>query len=298
MQISIPTLQAGSITAVAHAYAGGRQASAMSYIWTSSSIGLAGSLLMYGVIGGNIGWRPVALGLSLLPVLLIPLILTMPTSPRTAGSRTIQSRVAESFRFLLRRRSLWIALVSTLSMSGAISALFLMPFVLRAQSFDAGATGLLLLSNVAGSVIGTPIIGNLADRFGPSRPLAAGLLLGGGALAALSFLATEPLVIVACLATLGGVMSGAQALLQSVAADLARKLGVGTAAALGGMRLAQAVGPTVGPTIAGIVYLRWGATPALLGVATLLVIAAALALRTLGEERTHVDVPAVPAPSF
>src|SRR5438132_2701023 len=107
--VALPTLQAGSITAVAHAYASGGRASAMSYLWTSASVGMATSLLIFGMFSTAYGWRAVALGLAIAPLVVIPLVVRLPTVA-DLGKRTIGARARglESLRFIKRPESLLI----------------------------------------------------------------------------------------------------------------------------------------------------------------------------------------------
>jgi MFS family permease len=186
-----------------------------------------------------------------------------------------------------------IALVSNISVSAGVAGLFLIPFVLRDQSYSVAATGFILLANVAGSVLGTPLIGNIADRFGTVKPLVFSFAIAGAALGLLSLVAANTVVTVVCLAIFGGTTGGAQALTQSITADAAKALGIGTAGALGSMRLVQFIMPTFAPSLAGVIYVRFGPGAALAAVAVLLLVAALVAMRMM-RPADRMDVIAVP----
>jgi MFS family permease len=125
-------------------------------------------------------------------------------------------------------------------------------------------------------------MGALADRFGPARPVAAGMFCGALALLVVAAAGPQPPILVGCLAILGALANGTPAVLLSATPDVAAQVvGVGTGSALGITRLALSLGPAVSPTIIGFLFLAVGGTTTELLLACVFATAGALAIAVL-----------------
>jgi len=259
--ITIVCLQAGFHTAVAKAFRPSARAAAMSTMFVATSVGSVASLLLFGEVGGRIGWRAVALGVCWLPLLAIPVVLAMPHVSAGHAEKTIRQIGSDAVTFLLHGRAIALAGLMTLTAGSAMAVQFLIPFVLRGHSYGAGATGLLLIPFIIGGIVGSPLMGGLSDRLGPARPVAIGMTCGALALGALAALGPEPPVLIGCFLVLGTLANGGQAVLLSSTADLASTLpDVGTGSAMGITRLSMSFGPAISPTVTGWLFLRTGGT--------------------------------------
>ena len=282
MGICIVCLQAGFHTAIAKAFRDRGRASAMSTLFVASSLGSVASLLLFGEIGGRVGWRPVALGISWLPLLALPLVLTMPDVAAGDVKKTLSEIVRDSSRYLLHGRAIALSGLMILTAATAFGTQFLIPFVLRGHSYGAGATGLLLIPFIIGGLVGAPLMGALTDRLGAARPVAVGMFCGAFALTVLAWSGPQPPILVVCFLILGTLANGGQAVLLSSAAEAASRLtDVGTGSALGITRLAQSFGPAISPTIIGFLFLRTGGTTTELVLAAVLATAGFMAIGVL-----------------
>ncbi len=296
--ISIVCLQAGFHTAIANAFRDKGRASAMSMLWVATSIGGVASLLLFGELGGRIGWRTVALGIFWLPLLALPLTLTMPDTAVAGARKTLSEIGRDSLRYLVHGRAIALCGLMTLSAGTAFGTQFLIPFVLRSHDYGAGATGLLLVPYILGGLVGSPLIGALADRFGAARPVAVGMFCGAISLAVLAAAGPQPAILVGCFLILGALANGGPAVLLSATADVAAQVaGVGAGSALGITRLALSLGPAVSPTIIGFLFLAAGGTTtefllaAVFAVAGIMGIAVLAGLRQAGVHSTPESSP-------
>jgi len=136
-------------------------------------------------------------------------------------------------------------------------SVFVMPFALRELGFGPAQSSVILVSSVVGSIVGAPIVARISDIAGMRLTLT--WVFGLSAIAILGLIAIQELaLIVAGLLVLGACLGGVTALTQGRIAEEARVAGVPTASALSGMRLAQSIGPGLGPSVAGIGYVHGG----------------------------------------
>jgi predicted MFS family arabinose efflux permease len=286
MGISIVCLQASFHTALAITFPGSGRNTAMSMLFVGSSLGSVISLVLFGQLGDHLGWRAVALGICWLPLAALPLTLAIPNLRPIGARRTLAQIGHDSARYLLHGRAAALFGLMSLIAGSAYATQFVIPFVLRGHAYGAGTTGLLLMPYILGGLIGSLLLGALADHLGPTRPLAIGATGGALALVALAVVGPHPLLLIGCFFVLGTLANGGQAVLLSAAAQLAsQRPGVGAGSALGVIRLAQSLGPAVSPTIIGIVFLASGGGAAELTLATAFALAAALAAPILGRPR-------------
>jgi MFS family permease len=95
----------------------------------------------------------------------------------------------DPIRALLRRPSVWLALMALVSVQVVMVLVMTMtPLHMMSNGHDLAAVGLVLSAHTFGMYALSPISGRLTDRFGGSPVIVAGLLISGGA-AALSALA-------------------------------------------------------------------------------------------------------------
>lgn len=282
MGICIVCLQAAFHTAVAKTFRASGRAAAMSMLFVASSIGGVASLLLFGGIGGRVGWRPVALGVAVLPLLALPFVARMPDVAAGDAKKTISEIIRTSVRYVVHGRALALSVLMILTAAAALATQFMIPFVLRSNSYGAAATGLLLVPYIVGGLIGAPLMGRLTDLFGAARPIAGGMLIGAGSLTALSVIGTQPLFMIGCFFVLGTLANGGQAVLLSSAAELASRLdSVGAGSALGITRLAQSLGPAVSPSIIGFLLLNEGDAATERVIAVVFIVCAVLAVVVL-----------------
>jgi len=293
MGVCIVGLQAGFHTAVAKAFRDTGRAAAMSTLFVASSLGSVASLLLFGEIGGRVGWRAVALGICWLPLLAIPFVLRMPDVAAGDTKKGLAEIGRDSMRYLVHRRAIALAGVMILTAGSANATQFLIPFVLRGHSYGAGATSLLLVPYIIGGLVGAPLMGALSDRLGAARPVAVGMFGGAVSMVVLAAVGPQPPVLVVCFMILGMLANGGQAVLLSSTADMAQRVaGVGAGSALGITRLAQSFGPAVSPTIIGFFFLRTGGTTTELILAGVFTIAGVLAAAVLAGLRQVSTQPA------
>ena len=270
-------LQAGCTVAVAKAYSTGGRAHALSLVWAVSSGGTAVSLLLFGIVGGQFGWRPLALSLAWIPIIVLPIAWTFPEPDSIGERKGMMSRSLEPLRFLLNRRGLSFALMMFLLGGAGVASTFLFAFIIRANSYSAAATAIFLMPYIVGPVLTAPLVGALADRFGYRLPLMLPLAFGMAVLIGVVAVGPQPLLVIGCLFVIGSVSYSGQALMQSLVADAAdRTAHMGTGAAMAGVRVIQALGPAVAPGLTGLAYVKLGAAQAELGLVATLFIAALL----------------------
>ena len=286
MGISIVCLQAGFHTALAKAFRASGRSTALSTLWVATSIGSVASLLIFGQLGGRYGWRPVTLTVCWVPLLALPFVLRMPDVTAGEERRSLRHIGQDSLAFLRHRRALALSGVMMLTAGAATATLFLFPFVLRQHSYGAGATALLLVPYIVGGLLGSPLMGALADRFGPARPVACAAGVGGAALAVIVWAGPHPGILVVSFFLLGILANGGQAVLLSSTAELASRLGaVAVGSAMGICRLAQSIGPAVSPSIIGFLFLTAGEKAPELVLAAVLGISAVLGFVILSKLR-------------
>ena len=268
MGLAIPFYAGGSITAVAAAYSAARRGGPLGYIQSGTSLGQVVAFLVVGALAPLATWRQVSVGMALLPLAVVWLALTVP-DPIPRRRRSLIAGTVESLRFLRRPGPAAIALVAAGALTAGSAALYVLPFALRGESLDARAASLLLLPYLLGAVVGAPLAGRAADRFGYRLTLAVLLPLGAAAAWTVALSGPRPELVVPTYLALGVAAMSIPALAAGLAARWAEVGGVATGAALGGVRLAQSTGPALGPTVGGLVYVHAGmsATLAVTGLA-------------------------------
>ncbi len=149
---------------------------------------------------------------------------------------------------------------------------------------------MLLIAFLAGSALGGPVVGRIADSIGGRVPALTTSLLATVALVALGVSALSPVVAVPSLFLVGADVSVIAALAGAAIVDLAYRLGEGTGAALGAIRVGQGLGPGLFPTIAGVTFVRAGTagTFLTLSAAMLLGLAFSAAVRWTEPRRAGV----------
>jgi MFS family permease len=254
-----------SYAVVADAYTTGR-AQAMGVIQIAVNTGQVAGFLSAGAVGAVIGWRGFSLAIALLPLALIPFVFGMPEVQRPPSGRTLYGELGAAARFLVWPPSLAIAVTAAMALGAGFGASYLLPFLARAHGIGEGWTSALLVPYVTGSVVGAPLAGRWADRAGVRAPLAASLAVAG--LASLAFALAfglagfSPLAVVVCFALIGAGASSGVAMCATTVVELAARTGTGFGAALGGLRVGQALGPALAPAVGGLLLVRAGSVAA------------------------------------
>lgn len=276
--LSVPLCNSACLAAVANAYAGEGRAEALGLVLSGTNLGQIMGFVVVGILGQSIGWRSISLGLAAVPLLLTPLVATMPETARererTSPERTpatLGRRLNDALRFLVDPMAARLATIGLLALGAGSAATYLLPFLLRQQSIGSAVTGLLLLPFVGGALLGGPALGRLADRSGALLPIRLALLVATAAIAVFAAAGPRPATVAGCFLILGFCVGGVLSLVPSQIVDLAESKGwIGTGAALGGLRVAQMLGPTLGPAFAGGVFVWLGPVAALLAASAAL----------------------------
>jgi MFS family permease len=88
----------------------------------------------------------------------------------------------DPFRVLLRRPTVWVALVSLVAVQVTMVLVMTMtPLHMTAHGHDLLAVGLVISAHTLGMYALSPVSGHLTDRFGSPIVIAAGLLVSGAA---------------------------------------------------------------------------------------------------------------------
>jgi YNFM family putative membrane transporter len=273
-----PLIVAAAFAAVADAYAGAGRAEAMGIISAAISLGQITGFLVAGLVGQWVGWRGYSLGVAVLPFFLLLPTLTMPEPPRTTHQLSLGRSMLRAVRFLLAPQAAGLALVAALALGAGFSAGYVLPFVARQFGYGEGATSLLLVPYVVGSIVGSPLVGRWADRAGIPGVLLGCLAAAALALALFGILPFNLPVEVLCYLLIGGGCGAALSLASTAIVHQAGRMGEGSGAALGGLRVGQQLGPALGPALSGLAFAHGGRLPAFLLLAALLVVAAAIAV--------------------
>jgi MFS family permease len=292
-----PFMVTAAYSVVADAYRNAGRAQAIGIVQSATNVGQGAGFLLAGLLAPWLGWRTFSLLLGVLPVALLVFVLRIPEPARSERRVSLRTGIAEAGRFMLDPDAARIALVAGLNMGGALGASFLLPFTARGGGLAATATSLLLLPMLLGSTLGGPIAGRWADRTGPRAPglvCAAIAAVAFGLLGVLPF--SLPAVVILYLA-IGSASSALLAVTSVAIADMANRRGEGTGVALGGVRVGQALGPTLAPVLVGSLYVHAGKLPAFALLAIALGIAGWLVLLSVStaipDRAVHGEVPAV-----
>ncbi len=269
-----PFVVAPTYALIADAFSDSGRTAALGVLQAAISLGSVAGYLLAGLLGPLLGWRGYSLVLVVLPVLLMPLTLSMPEPPRRQRVETLAQGTAAAFRFLFLPAAAALAAIAAIGLGSGFSATYLLPFEARAHGYAAGATSLLLVPYVMGSVVGAPLTGRWADRAGPRLPLLTGLLVAAAALALFGSVGFSAPAVLVCYLLVGAGVSTALSIAASSMADIAAHRHAGTGAAMGGLRVGQQIGPAIGPALAGLVYARAGSATAYFALAAALVLAA------------------------
>ncbi len=261
---------------VADAYARAGRAQAFGLMAAATNLGQVVGFLLAGLLGQWIGWRGYSLVVAGLPILLLALTGTLPEPPRQAPDASTPRAMLHAVGFLLQPRPGGIALIAALSLGAGFSAGYLLPFVARTHGYGEASTSLLLIPYVAGSVVGAPLFGRIADASGVRGPLLISCLLAAGALAAFAALPFSLASVAASFVLVGAGAASALSLASTAIAEVAAQQGAGMGAALGGIRIGQQLGPALGPAVAGTAYVHQGKGAAYLLMASYMIVTAAI----------------------
>jgi MFS family permease len=270
-----PFIVSASYALIADAYTHGR-ARALGLLQASINVGQGTGFLLAGLAAPWIGWRGFSLCVAALPVLLIPLVATQPELRAAASTRSIGQSILGALRFLAVPAATALAIVAALNLGVGSGATYLLPFLTSSHNTSAGVTSLLLIPFLIASVVGGPVAGAWADRAGVRIPALACIATMVAGLTALAFLPYLIATVAACIAAIGGGVSGLLTLIAESVVDLASRRGTGTGAALGGIRIGQGLGPTLAPAILGLIFESAGPTIAFLTMSAAMVVCAAL----------------------
>lgn len=286
-----PFVVATSYAVVADAFALSGRAAAIGVIQSAIALGQVVGIIGAGLLGPPLGWRGYSLGVAVIPALILPLALTMPEPKRIAGAASIAKGTLVALRFLILPAATALAVVAAVGLGSSFTANYLLPFVARAHGFGETATSLLLLPSLFGALIGAPIVGRWADVAGHRIPMLASIGVAGLALAAFGLFAFSVPAVIVCFSLTAAGVSSVLSIAASGMAEIAGEQGVGTGAALGGLRVGQQLGPALGPALAGLVYVRAGAPAAYISLAAALLLVGLAALPATGHR------PKAPAPA-
>ena len=272
-----PFIVSASYALIADAYTHGR-ARALGLLQASINVGQGTGFLLAGLAAPWIGWRGFSLCVAALPVLLMPLVGTQPELPSAASTRSIGQSILAALRFLAVPAATALAIVAALNLGVGSGATYLLPFLTASHNTSAGVTSLLLIPFLVASVVGGPVAGAWADRAGVRIPALACIATMIAGLTALAFLPYFIANVGACIAAIGGGVSGLLTLIAESVVDLASRRGTGTGAALGGIRIGQGLGPTLAPAILGLIFESSGPTIAFLTMSAAMMVCAALVI--------------------
>jgi MFS family permease len=130
----------------------------------------------------------------------------------------------------------------------------------------ASEVSLLLAAYIAGSILGGPLAGHFAGRLGMPRLTMAALVLGVVIAASYPLLPWSIAVTATAYLLIGAAVNAVLVLVASELVNAANDDRTGTAGALSLMRAGQALGPSLGPALAGLVFVRVGLAPAFLSL--------------------------------
>ncbi len=258
-----PFIAAASFAVVADAFRGAR-AQALGVVTAAATLGQAGGVLLAALVSPHVGWRGFVLLMAIPPALLLAPTLTVPEPDRPPVRQSLVRNLGAALRFLVRRPALALGASSALNLGAGIGATYLLPFAARERGLDARGVSVLLIAFLAGSALGGPVVGRIADSIGGRIPALTTSLLATVALVALGLSELNPVVAVPSLFLVGANVTVIAALASASIVDLAYRLGEGTGAALGAIRVGQGLGPGLFPTIAGVTFVRAGTAGAFL----------------------------------
>jgi predicted MFS family arabinose efflux permease len=277
--LCLPMLLSGSSAAVADAYArvAGR-AQALGIVFAFGNVGQVAGYIVTGAGEAFFNWRQLSLVFAVLPLALLPFAARLPEPPQERSPAPAREEVRRTVRFMVSPGPAALLTIAALVLSAGVCATYLLPFANRSRGVSSATTSLLLLPYIAGAVLGAPVMGRIADRVGAFRPFLALIALGGAATAAFGLLGPSPAAIIACYVVIGSTVGAGLSLASLQVVQLAARVGTGSGAALGGLRVGQNLGPAIGPAVGGLIYVRAGLEPAFLAAGAAMVVAFLIAL--------------------
>jgi len=285
-----PFIVSASYALIADVYTHGR-ARALGLLQGSINVGQGTGFLLAGVLSPWLGWRGYSLCVAALPVLLIPLTLRQPAVRSEGPTRSIGRSMLVALRFLAVPAAAMPAIVAALNLGVGSGATYILPFLTAQHQATATLTSVVLIPFLVASIAGGPLAGAWADRVGVRLPALACIAAAMAGLLGLAVLGYSILASAACMALIGGAVSGMLTLTAELIVNLATQYRTGSGAALGGMRIGQGLGPTVAPAAVGFVFDNAGHTAAFVGMAAAMVVAGALVLAAIRNAGRGDEIP-------
>jgi predicted MFS family arabinose efflux permease len=272
-----PLIVSVSYALIADVYTEGR-ARALGLLQTSITLGQGTGFLLAGLLAPWLGWRGYSLCVAALPVVLMPLTATLPQLKSSSGTRSIRFSIIAAFRFLAVPAVTCLAIVAALNLGVGNGSTYLLPFLTSRHAVTATMTSVLLLPFLVVSFVGGPVAGAWADRSGIRLPALASIGVMVAGLVGLAFLNYDLPAVALCLAAIGGATSGLLTLTAEAVVNLASRNGIGTGAALGGIRIGQGLGPSVTPAVFGLIFDKSGPSAAFAAMAAAMILAGGLVI--------------------
>ena len=273
--LSTPFIVGSTFALVASAYPSARRVKAFGILQLAANLGQGLGLLAAGLLSPMIGWRGFSLSAAVLPVLLIPLALRI-SEPTDASALESGTGLKGALRLFFASEVLIVTAAAALLMFTWTSAVYLEPFVARAQGIAAVTISLLLGCNLLGSALGGVLAGRWADRVGTRIPGFVFCSAGAIGLLSLPLFGFLPLLAATVNLGIGAAVSAGIALGTSAVADHAAARGQGTGAAIAVMRTGQTLGSAVGPILIGVTLVHLGAGLSFVMMGATLAVAGAL----------------------
>jgi MFS family permease len=282
-----PFVVAASFSVVADAYKAIGRAQAVGVLQAAAAVGQGTGFLLAGILAPEIGWRGYCLCVAALPLLVIPLAATLPEPVRLRPPLPLRLGMHSAITFLTIPAAGLLAISAAMTLAAGSGSIYLLPFVAHQHRTGAQLTALLLTPNLVGSIIGPPLAGRWADRFGVRMIGVAAAAATCLALFGLALLDFSLPTIAICYTVIGAGVSSILGLIAVSVVDLANRFGSGTSAALGGMRVGQGLGPAVGPALCGFIFVHGGSVVAYGALAGSLAIAGSLLLAAVQSDQGH-----------
>lgn len=266
-----------ALAAVADAYPSGR-GQALGVLGAALNLGQVAGYFLSGLAGPQLGWRTLSLLIAVLPLLALGVVAMAPERRPPPRPVPVRRDLALAVRHLGRPGVAGLGLAAALVLALGQGGVYLLPFALAGRGAGARETAVLLLPYIAGSVLGGPLSGRLADRVGSRRLVAALIVLGGVAIALYPLLASSRLLTAVLFVLVGVSVNGVLAILGALVVERGDSTAVGTGTRLAGLRVGQALGPALGPVIAGLGLTHGGLGLGAAGLAGGMAVALALFL--------------------
>lgn len=230
------------------------------------------------------GWQSAFILGGALPLLLIPLLLTLPASgPKEDPAAGAKGHIRELFEPVLMSTTLLLWLTTFLLVFATYVIVNWLPGIVRDRGFTLDASILAISLFNAGTIVGAITVGVLIDRFEAFKIMPAIALLAAASLLALDFtggiLAAFNGAALASGLFAGGASAAMGALTISLYPPVLRTTGAGWVFAVGRL------GGAIGPLIIGAVLTAGLASARLFDLAALAAFFAAAALVLLGGVR-------------